>query len=152
MAQVIELMGNFPKKLALSGKYSQELFNRKGELRHIHKLRMWPLQDVLHEKYLMPRAEADILGNFLCKMLVLDPALRASAQQMTEHPWLFVKDEVIDQDSACGFSGETRDSKDDRQHSKREDSDGRGPMDADEEEEEEKEEAQAEEDMDEDKN
>ncbi|KAF9957487.1 serine/threonine protein kinase, CMGC group [Mortierella alpina] len=94
MAQIIELMGNFPKKLALSGKYSQELFNRKGELRHIHKLRMWPLQDVIHEKYLMPRADADFLADFLGRMLLLDPQLRASAQEMSQHPWLFVKDPV----------------------------------------------------------
>ncbi|KAF9436057.1 serine/threonine protein kinase, CMGC group [Entomortierella beljakovae] len=93
MAQIIELMGNFPKKLALSGKYSQELFNRKGELRHIHKLRMWPIQDVLHEKYLMPRPEADFLADFLGKMLILDPHARSSAQEMAQHPWLFVKDE-----------------------------------------------------------
>ncbi|KAF9909911.1 serine/threonine protein kinase, CMGC group [Linnemannia zychae] len=94
MAQIIELMGNFPKKLALNGKYSQELFNRKGELRHIHKLRMWPLQDVIHEKYLMPRADADFLADFLTKMLVLDPAQRAAAEQMAQHPWLFVKDKL----------------------------------------------------------
>lgn len=94
MAQIIELMGNFPKKLALNGKYSQELFNRKGELRHIHKLRMWPLQDVIHEKYLMPRADADFLADFLTKMLVLDPTQRAAAEQMAHHPWLFVKDKL----------------------------------------------------------
>ncbi|KAG0303893.1 serine/threonine protein kinase, CMGC group, partial [Dissophora globulifera] len=96
MAQIIELMGNFSKKLALSGKYSQELFNRKGELRHIHRLRMWPLQDVLHEKYLMPRADADFLADFLTRMLVLDPTARASAQEMAQHPWLVVKDEAMD--------------------------------------------------------
>ncbi|KAG0248826.1 serine/threonine protein kinase, CMGC group [Mortierella polycephala] len=93
MAQIIELMGNFPKKLALSGKYSQELFNRKGELRHIHRLRMWPLPDVIHEKYLMPRAEADCLADFLNRMLILDPLQRASAQDMAQHPWLFIRDE-----------------------------------------------------------
>lgn len=93
MAQIIELIGNYPKRLALSGKYSQELFNRKGELRHIHKLRIWPLQDVIHEKYMLPREKADFLASFLGKMLVLDPAQRASAGEMAQHPWLFVKDE-----------------------------------------------------------
>ncbi|KAG0095209.1 SRSF protein kinase 2 [Podila epicladia] len=93
MAQIIELIGNYPKRLALSGKYSQELFNRKGELRHIHKLRIWPLQDVIHEKYMLPREKADFLASFLGKMLVLDPVQRASAGEMAQHPWLFVKDE-----------------------------------------------------------
>ncbi|KAG0354583.1 kinase-like domain-containing protein [Gamsiella multidivaricata] len=135
MAQIIELMGNFPKKMALSGKYSQELFNRKGELRHIHKLRMWPLQDVLHEKYLMPRAEADILADFLCKMLILDPALRTSAQEMAEHPWLFVKDETMDSVSERQSSGEGHEHLD-RQPSERDGSGEPGPMDADEDEDE----------------
>ena len=35
----------------MSGKWSQEIFNRKGELRNIHRLRHWALPDVLHEKY-----------------------------------------------------------------------------------------------------
>ncbi|KAF9285892.1 serine/threonine protein kinase, CMGC group [Mortierella antarctica] len=93
MAQIIELIGNYPKRLALSGKYSQELFNRKGELRHIHKLRIWPLQDVIHEKYMLPREKADFLASFLGKMLMLDPVQRASAGEMAQHSWLFVKDE-----------------------------------------------------------
>lgn len=32
MAQVMELLGEMPKSLALSGKYSQEMFTRRGEL------------------------------------------------------------------------------------------------------------------------
>ena len=31
IAQIIELVGEFPKSLAFSGKYSSEFFNRKGE-------------------------------------------------------------------------------------------------------------------------
>lgn len=30
IAQIIELLGELPKKIAFSGKYSQEFFNRKG--------------------------------------------------------------------------------------------------------------------------
>lgn len=30
IAQIIELMGDFPKSLAFSGKYSPDFFNRKG--------------------------------------------------------------------------------------------------------------------------
>ena len=32
IAQIIELMGDFPKSLAFSGKYSPDFFNRKGTL------------------------------------------------------------------------------------------------------------------------
>jgi serine/threonine-protein kinase SRPK3 len=108
-------MGLFPKKLALSGKYSQEVFNRKGEMRHIQKLRMWPLQDVLHEKYLMPRAEADVLGDFLCKMLALDPVQRATAQEMAQHPWLAVRDEEMEDVSTYQSSGDVQDGSDHRE-------------------------------------
>ncbi|KAG0268872.1 serine/threonine protein kinase, CMGC group [Actinomortierella ambigua] len=94
VAQIIELMGPFPKRLALSGKFSHELFNRKGELRHIHKLRYWPLNDVIHEKYQVPRAEADFLADFLNRMLTLDPQQRAAAGDMYKHPWLHVNDQV----------------------------------------------------------
>ncbi|KAG0006750.1 serine/threonine protein kinase, CMGC group [Modicella reniformis] len=128
MAQVIELMGQFPKKLALNGKYSQEMFNRKGELRHIHKLRMWPLQDVLHEKYLMPRAEADLLAEFLCKMLALDPAQRATAQEMAQHPWLSVKDEEMEDVSTCQAPEVVQDDGDHQEPGQ--DASERGPMDA----------------------
>ncbi|KAF9998441.1 serine/threonine protein kinase, CMGC group [Entomortierella chlamydospora] len=91
MAQIIELMGRFPKKLALSGRYSHEMFNRRGELRNILKLRMWRLEDVLREKYVMPPQDAKILAQFLEKMLVLDPTQRATAGEMTQHPWLRYK-------------------------------------------------------------
>ncbi|KAF9944672.1 serine/threonine protein kinase, CMGC group [Mortierella alpina] len=91
MAQIIELMGHFPRKLAQNGKYSHELFNRRGELRHIQKLRMWPMADVLREKYMMPPGEADALANFLESMLRLDPAQRATAGKMSQHHWLSYK-------------------------------------------------------------
>merc|ERR1711939_922030 len=51
IAQIIELLGPFPKSLCMSGKWSQEIFNRKGELRNIHRLRHWALPDVLREKH-----------------------------------------------------------------------------------------------------
>ena len=41
IAHVIELLGPIPSHIALSGHYSKEYFNRKGELRHIHNLRPW---------------------------------------------------------------------------------------------------------------
>jgi serine/threonine-protein kinase SRPK3 len=41
IAQMLELLGPFPRSVALSGKYSTEIFNRKGELRHISKLKYW---------------------------------------------------------------------------------------------------------------
>ncbi|KAF8166496.1 CMGC/SRPK protein kinase [Pholiota molesta] len=88
IAQIIELLGEIPKSIAFSGKYSHEFFNRKGELRHINKLRYWPLESVLHDKYLFPRAEADALAGFLTPMLRLHPDKRAKASELTHHNWL----------------------------------------------------------------
>lgn len=47
----MELLGTLPDKLIQEGKYSRQYFNRKGELRHIHSLKMWGLEDVLVDKY-----------------------------------------------------------------------------------------------------
>ena len=122
MAQILELLGDMPKALALSGKYSHEIFTRKGEntfpfsrshynkqplpghyqmfrsplaylfilgeLRHISRLRYWPLDLVLKEKYLMEAEEAELLSSFLMPMMHFYPEGRASAAEMVNHPWL----------------------------------------------------------------
>ncbi|PSR79181.1 hypothetical protein PHLCEN_2v7152 [Hermanssonia centrifuga] len=88
IAQIMELMGEFPKTVAFSGKYSSDFFNRKGELRHIQKLRFWPLCDVLHDKYLLPKEEADLIASFLTPMLRLIPEKRAKASELIHHAWL----------------------------------------------------------------
>jgi serine/threonine-protein kinase SRPK3 len=88
IAQVIELMGEIPKTVAFSGKYSSEFFNRKGELRHINKLRYWPLDAVLNDKYLFPKEEADAIAAFLTPMLRLHPEKRAKAGDLMHHNWL----------------------------------------------------------------
>lgn len=88
IAQIIELMGEIPKSIALTGKYSSEFFNRKGELRHISKLRFWPLEAVLSDKYLFPKPESDAIASFLNPMLRLLPDKRASAGEMVHHSWL----------------------------------------------------------------
>ncbi|KAH7358696.1 kinase-like domain-containing protein [Plectosphaerella cucumerina] len=88
IAQIIELLGPFPKSLCLSGKWSQEIFNRKGELRNIHRLRHWALTDVLREKYHFKDEEGRRVADFLTPMLELVPEKRANAGGMAGHPWL----------------------------------------------------------------
>ncbi|KAK0769060.1 serine/threonine protein kinase, CMGC [Friedmanniomyces endolithicus] len=85
IAQIIELLGTFPKSLCLSGKWSQEIFNRKGELRNIHRLRHWALPDVLREKYHFTAEEGKRIADFLLPMLELLPAERANAGGMSNH-------------------------------------------------------------------
>jgi serine/threonine-protein kinase SRPK3 len=85
IAQIIELLGPFPKSLCLSGRWSQEIFNRKGELRNIHRLRHWALPDVLREKYHFKEEEGKRIADFLTPML-----------GMAGQPWL---------DDAAGMQG-----------------------------------------------
>ncbi|KAJ5152661.1 Protein kinase dsk1 [Penicillium canariense] len=88
IAQIIELLGPFPKSLCLSGKWSQDIFNRKGELRNIHRLRHWALPEVLREKYHYSVEEAMRISEFLLPMLDLSPEKRANAGGMGSHEWM----------------------------------------------------------------
>jgi serine/threonine-protein kinase SRPK3 len=88
IAQIIELLGTFPKSLCLSGKWSQEIFNRKGELRNIHRLRHWALPDVLREKYHFSPEESQEMSSFLLPMLDLIPNERANAGGMSNHAFV----------------------------------------------------------------
>eukprot|EP00752_Nemacystus_decipiens_P009400 g8403.t1 len=88
LAQCMELLGKLPDKLIHEGKYSRQYFNRKGELRHIHSLKMWGLEDVLVDKYHFSRKDAREAAAFIRPMLEMDPEKRASAQEMLDHPWL----------------------------------------------------------------
>ncbi|KAI9732625.1 MAG: serine/threonine protein kinase, CMGC group [Cirrosporium novae-zelandiae] len=108
IAQIIELLGPFPKSLCLSGKWSQEIFNRKGELRNIHRLRHWALPDVLREKYHFTVDESRKISDFLLPMLELQPEKRANAGGMANHD--FMKGtkgmDSISLDVAVGSRGE----------------------------------------------
>ncbi|KAI9861943.1 MAG: serine/threonine protein kinase, CMGC group [Trichoglossum hirsutum] len=88
IAQIIELLGPFPKSLCMSGKWSQEIFNRKGELRNIHRLRHWALPDVLREKYHFSPEDSKKIADFLLPMLELIPEKRANAGGMSSHTFL----------------------------------------------------------------
>ena len=88
IAQIIELLGPFPKSLSVSGKWSQEIFNRKGELRNIPRLRHWALPDVLLEKYHFSTEQAKQIAEFLYPMLALAPDKRADAGGIVAHAFL----------------------------------------------------------------
>jgi serine/threonine-protein kinase SRPK3 len=59
-----------------------------GELRHINQLRYWPLNCVLHDKYLFPKGEADEITSFLTPVLRLHPDKRTKASDLVHHNWL----------------------------------------------------------------
>lgn len=88
LAQMMELLGRIPKDVALSGKKSKRFFDQSGHLRCVRGLQYWPLDRVLVEKYRIKEDEAKRLTEFLTPMLLWDPAKRASAESLLEHPWL----------------------------------------------------------------
>ncbi|XP_051956970.1 SRSF protein kinase 1b isoform X5 [Xyrauchen texanus] len=88
IALIIELLGKIPRKLILNGKYSKEFFTKKGDLRHITKLKPWGLIDVLVEKYEWAQEEAQNFTDFLLPMLDLIPEKRATAAECLRHSWI----------------------------------------------------------------
>lgn len=88
LALMMELLGMMPRKIALGGRYSRDFFNRYGDLRHIRRLRFWPLSKVLVEKYEFSERDAKDLSDFLVPILDFVPEKRPTAAQLLLHPWL----------------------------------------------------------------
>ncbi|KAF8042552.1 hypothetical protein BT93_A1014 [Corymbia citriodora subsp. variegata] len=88
LALMMELLGMMPRKIALGGRYSRDFFNRYGDLRHIRRLRFWPLNKVLLEKYEFNQQDADQMTDFLVSILDFVPENRPTAAQCLLHPWI----------------------------------------------------------------
>lgn len=88
VAQIIELLGHFPKSLLKDCYYAKDFFNSNGDLLRVSKLKPWGLKDVLIEKYKFSVSDAVEISNFLLPMLTLQPENRADAGGMLNHPWL----------------------------------------------------------------
>lgn len=88
IAQIIELIGPFPRSMLKESFYTKDFFNSKGELSHIAKLKPWCLKDVLVEKYKFNVSDALEIADFLLPMLTLTPETRADAGGLVNHPWL----------------------------------------------------------------
>lgn len=65
LALVSELCGRVPKRVWTAGKRGKDFFTRTGELRRIRKLRFWPLDAVLREKYGFSREEVRMFFYFI---------------------------------------------------------------------------------------
>ncbi|CAO2839424.1 unnamed protein product [Amaranthus hypochondriacus] len=88
LALMMELLGMMPRKTALGGRYSRDFFNRYGDLRHIRRLRFWPLSKVLVEKYEFSEQDANDLSDFLVPILDFVPDKRPTAAQCLSHSWI----------------------------------------------------------------
>jgi serine/threonine-protein kinase SRPK3 len=94
-------VGPINKGFALSGKNSSEYFNHKGELRHIHRLKYWNLEGVLHDKYGYNRRESEEIASFLNPMLEYEH--RARAIDLINHPWLQGVDPVLPEEKMSNW-------------------------------------------------
>ncbi|KAI4334303.1 hypothetical protein L6164_019013 [Bauhinia variegata] len=96
LALMMELLGMMPRKIALGGRYSREFFNRYGDLRHIRRLRFWPLNKVLMEKYDLSEQDAIDMAHFLVPILDFVPEKRPTAAQCLNHPWMSAGPRVLE--------------------------------------------------------
>lgn len=105
MAQIIELLGDFPLEVKMGGKYSREVFDHNGmsplpgsvgtslisltgALRYIRTLKPWPLKRVMIEKYHFTERDSVALCKFLLPMLAVDRRKRVNARDVVDHGWL----------------------------------------------------------------
>jgi len=88
IAHIIELLGPIPKGIALSGKYSREFFNKRGELLHIGNLKPWDLYSVLTHKYSWSSRDAQEFTDFIVPMLDFNTQRRSTALKCLSHEWI----------------------------------------------------------------
>ncbi|XP_077219891.1 uncharacterized protein LOC143854052 [Tasmannia lanceolata] len=96
LALMMELLGMMPRKIALSGQYSRDFFNRYGDLRHIRRLRFWPLPKVLMEKYDFSEQDANDMAEFLVPILDFVPEKRPTAAQCLTHTWFTARPQLLE--------------------------------------------------------
>ncbi|GKV21890.1 hypothetical protein SLEP1_g31821 [Rubroshorea leprosula] len=88
LALMMELLGKMSRKIAIGGAQSKDYFDRHGDLKRIRRLKHWPLDRLLVDKYKFSEADAREFAEFLCPLLDFAPEKRPTAQQCLQHPWL----------------------------------------------------------------
>lgn len=88
LALMMELLGKMPRKIAIGGAQSKEYFDRHGDLKRIRRLKYWPLDRLLVEKYKLAETDAKEFAEFLSPLLDFAPEKRPTSQQCLQHPWL----------------------------------------------------------------
>lgn len=125
LAMMYELLGGFPRKMAKTGKKASEYFNKRGELRHIQHLKFWSLREVLIDKYLLKRHDAEGIASFMECLLEIDPEKRMTAEECLDHPWLSL-DATTRRQSADGYRSHNRGDYKDSDDDNDDDEDGGG--------------------------
>ncbi|XP_004287720.1 PREDICTED: probable serine/threonine-protein kinase sky1 [Fragaria vesca subsp. vesca] len=88
LALMMELLGKMPRKVAIGGARSKDFFDRHGDLKRIRRLKFWPLNKILVDRYNFSETDAREFAEFLCPIFDFSPEKRPTAQQCLQHPWL----------------------------------------------------------------
>ncbi|KAL5984306.1 hypothetical protein ACLOJK_018410, partial [Asimina triloba] len=99
LALMMELLGKIPRKVAIGGSRSKDLFDRHGDLKRIRRLKFWPLEKILVDKYKFSDTDAKEFAEFLLLLLNFAPEKRPTAAECLQHPWLKGRSQAI-KDSA----------------------------------------------------
>lgn len=91
LALMMELLGKMPRKIAVGGARSKDYFDRHGDLKRIRRLKYWPLDRLLVDKFKFSDNDAREFSEFLCRLLDFAPENRPTAQQCLQHPWLNIR-------------------------------------------------------------
>ncbi|XP_061346049.1 uncharacterized protein LOC133291752 isoform X1 [Gastrolobium bilobum] len=92
LALMMELLGKIPRKIAIAGAQSKDFFDRHGDLKRIRRLKFWPLDKLLIERYKFSVSDAHEFSEFLLPLFDFAPEKRPTAQQWLQHPWLNCKE------------------------------------------------------------
>ncbi|KAJ7253226.1 kinase-like domain-containing protein [Mycena rebaudengoi] len=90
IAQMIDLLGDFPKHVRDAGHRTSMFFDSDGRFWYLdgRKPRPLSMESVLRDKYLFPTSDAQTMSQFLLPMLELDPLSRMAAKELVNHEWL----------------------------------------------------------------
>mmetsp|Transcript_6902 Transcript_6902/g.16758 ORF Transcript_6902/g.16758 Transcript_6902/m.16758 type:complete len:569 (-) Transcript_6902:51-1757(-) len=104
LALIIELLGEHPPKdWLLTGKYTRDFFaTSTGKLKHIKSLKLWPLLEVLAEKYELRMKDAEQICSFLLPMLTWLPRDRQPSREALSASWLNQPDSVESEEEGSG--------------------------------------------------
>lgn len=83
-------------QIAIGGARSKDYFDRHGDLKRIRRLKFWPLDRLLVDKYKFSENDAREFAEFLCPLFDFAPEKRPTAQQCLQHPWLNLRNSTQD--------------------------------------------------------
>jgi serine/threonine protein kinase len=86
--QMARITGPFPERLLREARYRRSYFEDDGELRFRPVIRRDSIRGRLRRLAGMDGEPLDLAAGFLARLLDPDPALRMSAAEALEHPWL----------------------------------------------------------------